>query len=79
MRTKFAGNVRSLVRAAVRELRKFAYASPTRVAQSENPVRRPRLGLALGGGFARGLAHIGVLKVRVDSQISIDALAGTSI
>jgi NTE family protein len=35
--------------------------------------------LALGGGFARGLAHIGVLKVLVESQISIDALAGISI
>jgi len=27
------------------------------------PPPRPKIGLALGGGFARGLAHIGVLKV----------------
>jgi len=26
-------------------------------------LRTPRLGVALGGGFARGMAHIGVLKV----------------
>jgi NTE family protein len=37
------------------------------------------VGLALGGGFARGLAHIGVLKVIVENKIAIDALAGTSI
>jgi NTE family protein len=34
--------------------------------------------LALGGGAARGLAHIGVLKVLVQHQIQIDAIAGTS-
>ena len=43
------------------------------------PVRRPKLGLALGGGFARGLAHIGVLKVLEEEQIPIDFLAGTSV
>ncbi len=40
---------------------------------------RPRIGLALGGGFARGLAHIGVLKVFEAEQIPIDFLAGTSV
>jgi NTE family protein len=34
--------------------------------------------LALGGGFARGVAHVGVLKVLVENQIAIDALAGNS-
>jgi NTE family protein len=79
VRAKFAGNLRSVVSAAVRELRKFAYASPAQVEKTSNLVRRPRLGLALGGGFARGFAHIGVLKVLVDSQIGVDALAGISI
>jgi NTE family protein len=37
------------------------------------------VGVALGGGFARGLAHIGVLKVLVENQIPIDALAGASV
>jgi NTE family protein len=63
---------------AVRELREFAYARPIRRVQSDKPARRPRLGLALGGGFARGLAHIGVLKVLVENQIAIDSLAGNS-
>lgn len=40
---------------------------------------RPKIGLALGGGFARGLAHIGVLKVLEDEGIPIDFIAGTSV
>jgi NTE family protein len=35
--------------------------------------------LALGGGFARGLAHIGVLKVLEDENIPINFIAGTSV
>jgi NTE family protein len=38
-----------------------------------------RVGVALGGGAARGLAHIGVLKVLQDHEIPIDFVAGTSI
>lgn len=41
--------------------------------------RRPRVGLALGGGGARGLAHIGVLKILEANHIPIDMIAGTSI
>lgn len=40
---------------------------------------RPRIGLVLGGGGARGLAHIGVLKVLHREQIPIDLIAGTSM
>ena len=43
------------------------------------PALRPKIGLALGGGFARGLAHIGVLKVLEEAQIPIDFIAGTSV
>ena len=39
---------------------------------------QPVVGLALGGGFARGLAHLGVLKVLEENQIRIHAIAGTS-
>ncbi len=38
-----------------------------------------KVGLALGGGAARGLSHIGVLKVLEDSEIPIDLIVGTSI
>ena len=40
---------------------------------------RHKIGLALGGGGARGLAHIGVLKVLAEAGIGPDYLAGTGI
>jgi NTE family protein len=40
---------------------------------------RKSVGLALGGGYARGLAHIGVLEVLEREGIPIDMIAGTSI
>lgn len=43
-----------------------------------NLVRPPKIGLALGGGGARGLAHIGVLEVLERESIPIDIMAGTS-
>jgi len=39
----------------------------------------PSIGVALGGGFARGIAHIGVLKVLEEEGIPIHAIAGTSV
>ena len=41
--------------------------------------KRKRIGLALGGGGARGLAHIGVLRVLEKEEIPIDLIVGTSI
>jgi len=38
-----------------------------------------KVGLALGGGGARGLAHIGILKVFQEEQVPIHAIAGTSV
>jgi NTE family protein len=55
---------------AIRGLRSFAYNSDG---------RRPRIGVALGGGFARGIAHIGVLRVLEEHEIPIDFIAGTSV
>src|SRR5579859_2648798 len=50
-------------------------------ATGEERVRaeRPRVGLALAGGFARGIAHIGVLRVLREAGIPIDCVAGTSV
>lgn len=39
---------------------------------------RPKIGLALGGGGPKGLAHIGVIKVLEKNNIPIDFIAGTS-
>ena len=44
---------------------------------SENSVY-PRIGLALGGGAARGMAHVGVLRALIENDIHIDCIAGTS-
>lgn len=40
--------------------------------------KRPRVGLALSGGVARGNAHVGVLRVLEENNIPIDYIAGTS-
>ena len=55
-------------------MREFAYAEPTRA----EPPQRPRIGVALGGGFARGIAHLGVLRVLEQENIPVDYLGGTS-
>lgn len=39
----------------------------------------PKIGLALGGGGAKGLAHIGVIKVLLENKIPIDFIAGSSM
>jgi len=41
--------------------------------------RTPKIGLALSGGSARGLAHIGVLKALEEESIPIDLISGTSV
>jgi NTE family protein len=40
---------------------------------------RPRVGLALAGGFARGIAHIGVIRALRNAGVPIDVVAGTSV
>ena len=47
------------------------------VAQAK-PTRPPRIGLALGGGAARGFAHIGVIQVLEEAGIRPDLVVGTS-
>ena len=58
-----------------------AFAAP-QAAQPPPPAdspARPRIGLVLGGGSARGLAHIGVLEWLEEHRVPIDAVAGTSM
>jgi len=49
------------------------------VSTAETVQDRPRIGLVLGGGGARGMAHVGVLKVLEEMRIPIDCIAGTSM
>ena len=67
---KSLGKIIRTVQAFGRELsRKTAPAS----------FRIPAIGVALGGGFARGIAHIGVLKVLEEESIPVRAVTGTSV
>lgn len=60
------------LRSAKDKFRTFAYGE-------ERPPERLRVGLALAGGFARGIAHIGVLRVLREAGIPIDCVSGTSV
>ena len=60
---------------AVERVREFAYTEPP---AAEPPPGQPRVGVALGGGFARGIAHLGVLSVLEKEHIPVDYIAGTS-
>ncbi len=48
-------------------------------AQPGKETKCPSIGLALGGGFARGIAHIGVIKVLEEENIPVQFVAGTSV
>lgn len=56
---------------------------PSPAAADQSPAatgeRRPRVGLVLAGGGAKGGAHIGALKVLEEMHVPIDCIAGTSI
>ena len=59
----------------------IAAAAPPALAQTSGaaPAARPKIGLVLGGGGARGIAHIGVLKVMHELRIPVDYVTGTSM
>jgi NTE family protein len=57
----------------------FTHVSATDEPKTLPPQTRPKIGLVLGGGGARGLAHIGVLKVLKEARIPIDCIVGTSM
>ncbi len=51
--------------------------SPVRAVDEDN--ERPKIGLVLGGGGARGAAHVGVLKALKEMNVPIDFVTGTSM
>ncbi|TAG25814.1 MAG: patatin-like phospholipase family protein [Burkholderiales bacterium] len=56
-------------------------ADPPATASTTDPVapkRLPRIGLALGGGAARGFAHVGVIAALEEAGIKVDLVVGTS-
>ena len=46
---------------------------------SQDTIKRPKIGLVLSGGGAKGFAHIGVLKVIEEAGVKIDYIGGTSM
>ena len=73
---KHLGKVIRSVQAFGRELSRLSNISDISVSGAR---RAPAIGLALGGGFARGIAHIGVLKVLEEERIPVRMVAGTSV
>src|SRR6187399_603621 len=59
--------------------------TPLQARSGDDPVaqpaaqQRPRIGVAFGGGSARGLAHVGVVRWFEEHRIPIDLIAGTSM
>jgi len=51
----------------------------TLVVNGEGASRRPKIGLVLSGGGAKGFAHVGALKVIEEAGIPIDYITGTSV
>lgn len=47
--------------------------------KSQDPVARPKIGLALSGGGAKGLAHLGVIKVMEEAGLRPDYITGVSM
>ena len=54
------------------------FPTPTHAADPA-PAVRPRVALVLSGGGARGLAHVGVLKVLEEARVPVDIVVGTSM
>ena len=69
---KSLGKIIRSVQAFGRELSR----RPSEAGSNQDPAA---IGLALGGGFARGIAHVGVLKVLEEENIPIKFVAGTSV
>jgi NTE family protein len=67
------------VKRIIRSVQAFGRELSRLSAGPETTPATPGIGIALGGGFARGIAHIGVLKVLEEENIPISFIAGTSV
>jgi NTE family protein len=68
---------RATAAAAIASL--FVSLASTPVLAQQPAAKRPVIGLVLGGGGARGGAHLGVLEVLEDLRVPVDCIAGTSM
>ncbi|CAN5146827.1 patatin-like phospholipase PlpD [soil metagenome] len=59
-------------------LSSFTFSQTTQTSE-KTQTKRPKIGLVLSGGGARGFAHIGVIKVLEENQIPVDYISGASM
>jgi NTE family protein len=79
MNTKHKDNGGSRLAAWTLALAAASLSAMPHGALAADPAARPRIGLVLGGGGARGSAHIGVLEVMERLRVPVDCVAGTSM
>jgi NTE family protein len=72
-------NIHRIIRSVSAFSREFIHPSEKQQVLEFPAPHRLRLGVALGGGFARGVAHIGVLKALDEAMIPVNFVAGTSV
>ena len=77
--TRFRFCLAALFRCLVRGVLPCLCLTAMLPAMAEGGGERPRIGLVLGGGGARGAAHIGVLEVLDELHVPVDCVAGTSM
>jgi NTE family protein len=77
MRPAFIALLSSLAAAAA--CRSVPPAVPTAARAAPQPPLKPRIALVLGGGAARGFAHVGVIRALEQEKIPIDLVVGTSV
>lgn len=78
MHSSWDGSEKRRGRAGAALLMVMAMAPAFARAQDEAPTARPLVGVALGGGSARGMAHAGVLLWLEEHRIPVDRIAGNS-
>ena len=72
--------MRLLIKRLVIFLLPIGFATEVLATEAESGgAQRPRIGLVLSGGGARGAAHVGVIRVLEENRIPIDVIAGTSM
>lgn len=72
--------LRNIVKEAyIRSEGRIIYSHHLRFGRTRKAGERPTIGLALGSGAARGMAHLGVLRILEQEGIPIDMIAGTSV
>src|ERR1700757_3480327 len=67
------------VKKIIRSVQAFGRELSRLSAGPESAPSTPGIGVALGGGFARGIAHVGVLKVLEEEGIPVHSITGTSV